>query len=119
MAAPAGFPSRPKELAVSTLQANKDHQYALRVYTERLESELATVDKLLVCLVHFSLYCRCLDISCPQNSADVVDHQDDEPELDVGGFMQVVGSSKAIGPISAGDFLSPVSSRLIVPVPNL
>lgn len=31
-----------------TLQANKDHQYALKVYTERLEAELASVDKLIV-----------------------------------------------------------------------
>ena len=30
------------------LQANKDHQYALKVYTERLEAELASVDKLIV-----------------------------------------------------------------------
>lgn len=38
-----------KELAQKALQANKDHQYALRVYTERLESELKKIDKLLVC----------------------------------------------------------------------
>ena len=29
-------------------QANKDHQYALKVYTERLEAELESVEKLLV-----------------------------------------------------------------------
>ena len=37
------------EIAQKTLQANKDHQYALKVYTERLESELRIIDKLLVC----------------------------------------------------------------------
>ena len=37
-----------KEVAKQALQANKDHQYALKVYTERLEAELQTIDKLLV-----------------------------------------------------------------------
>lgn len=37
-----------KELSHKTLLANKDHQYALQVYTERLEAELETVDKFLV-----------------------------------------------------------------------
>ena len=38
---------RLKDLGQKVLLANKDHQYALRVYTERLEAELETVDKLL------------------------------------------------------------------------
>ena len=38
-----------KELAQKALQANKEHQYALKLYTERLEAELEAVDKLLVC----------------------------------------------------------------------
>jgi hypothetical protein len=37
-----------KETAQKALQANKEHQYALKVYTERLETELRTIDKLLV-----------------------------------------------------------------------
>lgn len=37
-----------KELSQRAMSANKDHQYALKVYTERLQSELETVDKLLV-----------------------------------------------------------------------
>lgn len=41
-------PEFSKELAQKALQANKDHQYALKVYTERLEAELEAVDKLLV-----------------------------------------------------------------------
>ena len=32
----------------AAIQTNKDHQYALKVYTERLEAELATAEKLLV-----------------------------------------------------------------------
>jgi len=37
-----------KDIIQSTVQLNKDHQYALNVYTERLEAELEAVDKLLV-----------------------------------------------------------------------
>jgi len=37
-----------KGLAQKAAQANKDHQYALKVYTERLEAEIETVNKLLV-----------------------------------------------------------------------
>jgi hypothetical protein len=39
-----------KDIVQSAVQVNKDHQYALKVYTERLEAELEAVDKLLVCL---------------------------------------------------------------------
>ena len=46
--AAAPTPEVIKELAQRALQSNKDHQYALRVYTERLEAELEAVDKLLV-----------------------------------------------------------------------
>ena len=41
-------PDTVKDLVQKALQANKDHQYALTVYTERLEAELQAVDKLLV-----------------------------------------------------------------------
>ena len=41
-------PEAARELAQKALQANKDHQYALKIYTERLEAELDAVDKLLV-----------------------------------------------------------------------
>ncbi|KAF7790098.1 hypothetical protein EIP86_001048 [Pleurotus ostreatoroseus] len=40
-------PEAARELAQKALQANKDHQYALKIYTERLEAELDAVDKLL------------------------------------------------------------------------
>ena len=39
------------ELTQKVVQANKDHQYALKVYTERLEAELEAVDKFLVSYV--------------------------------------------------------------------
>jgi hypothetical protein len=41
-----------KDILQSAVQLNKDHQYALNVYTERLESELDAVDKLLVCFLY-------------------------------------------------------------------
>lgn len=53
-------PSRnPKDLVQPAVQANKEHQYALKVYTERLEAELEHLDKLLVgliCKIHVSPY---------------------------------------------------------------
>lgn len=48
MSSTAATPTTVKELTQEALQANKDHQYALKVYTERLEAELEAVDKLLV-----------------------------------------------------------------------
>jgi hypothetical protein len=48
MMATTGDVNSMKETAQKALQANKDHQYALKVYTERLETELRTIDKLLV-----------------------------------------------------------------------
>ena len=41
-----------RELSQKVMSANKDHQYALKVYTERLQSELDIVDKLLVSILH-------------------------------------------------------------------
>ncbi len=37
-----------KALVPAAVQANKEHQYALKVYTDRLETELKHLDKLLV-----------------------------------------------------------------------
>lgn len=42
-----------KDILQSAVQLNKDHQYALNVYTERLEAELGAVDKLLVGLSYW------------------------------------------------------------------
>ncbi|KAK7695622.1 hypothetical protein QCA50_000258 [Cerrena zonata] len=58
-------------------QANKDHQYALKVYTERLETELESVEKLL----------------------SIAEQSDDEPDVDAGGAIIVPDAVKAIGPV--------------------
>ena len=50
MSAASSTPTGVKELIRTSLQASKDHQYALKVYTERLEAELDAVDKLLASL---------------------------------------------------------------------
>lgn len=48
------FAHNMKEAAQGAIQANKDHQYSLKVYTERLEAELETVAKLLVSLIQLA-----------------------------------------------------------------
>lgn len=45
-----------RTVAQKVLQNNKDHQYALKVYTERLEAELQTVDKFLVRFVSLRVF---------------------------------------------------------------
>jgi hypothetical protein len=46
-----------KDIIQSAVQLNKDHQYALNVYAERLEAELEAVDKLLVSLAGLERGC--------------------------------------------------------------
>ncbi|KAH8113397.1 hypothetical protein DFH11DRAFT_1545076 [Phellopilus nigrolimitatus] len=58
----------------SALQANKDHQYALKVYTERLEAELNAVDKLI-------------------SAIDDDDDADDAPDM---GAVLVAGAVKPV-----------------------
>ncbi|KAI0269204.1 hypothetical protein BC834DRAFT_1016795, partial [Gloeopeniophorella convolvens] len=73
-----------KDISQSTVQVNKDHQYALKVYAERLEAELETVDKLL----------------------NVAELDEEESQPDIGGSIQVAGSSKPSGLLSSSDLLS-------------
>ncbi|KAG1780285.1 hypothetical protein EV702DRAFT_771758 [Suillus placidus] len=73
------------EAVREAVQANKDHQHALKVYTERLEAELQTVDKLL-------------------ETADA--NLDGEPDIDVGGSVLIPGSVKASGLLAPGELLS-------------
>ncbi|KAH7916774.1 hypothetical protein BJ138DRAFT_1052189 [Hygrophoropsis aurantiaca] len=81
----AQSPPTQKETAQKTIQANKEHQHALKVYTERLEAELATVDKLL----------------------DAVEADpDEEPEVNTGGYVLIPGSVKPAGFLNPGDFLA-------------
>ncbi|GJE84916.1 snRNA-activating protein complex subunit 4 [Phanerochaete sordida] len=77
MSSSSSTPPTAKDLTQEALQANKDHQYALKVYTERLEAELEAVDKLLA----------------------AAEAPDDEPEVDVGGHLEMSGAVKAAGPI--------------------
>jgi len=46
-----------KDIIQSAVQLNKDHQYALNVYAERLEAEVEAVDKLLVSLADLKRGC--------------------------------------------------------------
>ncbi|KAH9943120.1 uncharacterized protein BXZ73DRAFT_87524 [Epithele typhae] len=73
-------PSRiPEELIAPALQANKDHQYALKVYTERLEAELEHLDKLLA-------------------SADVSDNEEEEISIpNCGGSIALPGATRPRG----------------------
>ncbi|KAG1892762.1 Homeodomain-like protein [Suillus subluteus] len=73
------------EAVKEAIQANKDHQHALKVYTERLEAELQTVDKLL-------------------EPADA--NLDGEPDIDVGGSVLIPGSVKASGLLAPSELLS-------------
>ncbi|KAI9507697.1 Homeodomain-like protein [Russula earlei] len=73
-----------KDILQSAVQLNKDHQYALNVYTERLEAELAAVDKLL-------------------NAAE---YEEEESHLDIAGCIQVSGATRPMGLLSATDLLS-------------
>ncbi|KAG1753764.1 uncharacterized protein EDB91DRAFT_1215164 [Suillus paluster] len=73
------------ETVKEAVQANKDHQHALKVYTERLEAELHTVDKLL-------------------ETADA--DLDGEPDIDVGGYVLIPGSVKASGLLTPNELLS-------------
>ncbi|KAI0072080.1 hypothetical protein K474DRAFT_1729844 [Panus rudis PR-1116 ss-1] len=64
-----------------TLQSNKDHQYALKVHTERLEAELQSVEKLLVVFQSIS------------------ELPDDDVDVDAGGSIVVPDSVRASTPI--------------------
>lgn len=73
-----------KDTLQSAVQLNKEHQYALNVYTERLEIELEAVDKLLT-------------------AAEV---EEEDSHLDIAGCIQVAGASKPVGLLSSTELLS-------------
>ncbi|EPT02824.1 hypothetical protein FOMPIDRAFT_1117324 [Fomitopsis schrenkii] len=68
------------------LQANKDHQYALRIYSERIDAELESLNKLLA-------------------AADVSDTEEDTLELNTGGWVVIPDATDAIAPVSPVDLL--------------
>ncbi|KAI0040698.1 hypothetical protein FA95DRAFT_1566185 [Auriscalpium vulgare] len=70
-----------KDLAQSAAHFNKEHQYSLKVYAERLEAELRLVDKFLA----------------------VAEVEEDESTLEVAGFIEVPGVEKAVGLLSGSD----------------
>ncbi|KAF8484987.1 hypothetical protein DFH94DRAFT_257254 [Russula ochroleuca] len=76
-----------KDILQSAVQLNKDHQYALNVYTERLETELEAVDKLLT----------------------AAELEEEELHLDIAGSIQVAGARKPLGLLSSTDLLSEYS----------
>ncbi|KAH9062119.1 hypothetical protein EDB87DRAFT_1609423 [Lactarius vividus] len=73
-----------KDIVLSSVQVNKDHQFALKVYTERLEAELEAVDKLL----------------------SAAEYDEEDSHLDIAGCIQVTGASKPSGLLSATELLS-------------
>ncbi|KAH9179932.1 hypothetical protein EDB89DRAFT_1923961 [Lactarius sanguifluus] len=73
-----------KDIVLSAVQVNKDHQFALKVYTERLEAELEAVDKLL----------------------SAAEYDEEESHLDIAGCIQVTGASKPSGLLSATELVS-------------
>ncbi|KIK95648.1 hypothetical protein PAXRUDRAFT_368727 [Paxillus rubicundulus Ve08.2h10] len=77
------------DLVQQAIEANKEHQHALKVYTKRLEAELETINKLI-------------------DAVDVAE-LDDEPDLDVGGSVVIPGCVRASAPIAAKELLSPGS----------
>ncbi|KAI0650090.1 hypothetical protein C8Q79DRAFT_1006389 [Trametes meyenii] len=66
-----------KDLVQPAVQANKEHQYALKVYTERLEAELEHLDKLL--------------------AAAEVSENDEEDSIDNNGNVIIPGASRPRG----------------------
>ncbi|GBE79411.1 hypothetical protein BKA93DRAFT_830458 [Sparassis latifolia] len=75
-----------KGLAQRAVQVNKEHQYALKVYTERVEAELQTIDKLLAV-------------------AELSEHED-ELEVNAGGDVVIPNSVKATGMVLLSDLLA-------------
>ncbi|PIL36826.1 transcription factor [Ganoderma sinense ZZ0214-1] len=72
----AGPSKNPGDLVQPAVQANKEHQYALKVYTERLEAELEHLDKLLA-------------------ATEVSDDDEEEvPVVNSGGTVFIPGAAK-------------------------
>ncbi|KAH9938455.1 uncharacterized protein B0H18DRAFT_967262 [Fomitopsis serialis] len=68
------------------LQANKDHQYALRIYSERIDAELESLNKLLA-------------------AADVSDTEEDILEVNSGGWVTIPNAVDAVAPLLSSELL--------------
>ncbi|KAH9853690.1 hypothetical protein C2E23DRAFT_915021 [Lenzites betulinus] len=85
----AGTSTSAKALVQPTVQANKEHQYALKVYTERLEAELEHLDKLLT-------------------AAEVSDNEEDD-YANAGGSVSIPGAARPKSIIPLSDLISETS----------
>lgn len=91
-----------KDILQLAVQLNKDHQYALNVYTERLEAELEAVDKLLVCFLYLK------EILITQTFKPAAEVEEEDSYFDIAGCVKVAGASKPMGLLSSTDLLSQV-----------
>lgn len=91
-----------KDILQSAVQLNKDHQYALNVYTERLEAELEAVDKLLVCFFILE------EIVIAQTFKPIAEVEEEDSQFNIAGRIQVAGACKPMGLLSSTDMLSEV-----------
>ncbi|KAI0316986.1 hypothetical protein OF83DRAFT_1172384 [Amylostereum chailletii] len=73
-----------KELAQNTLQSNREHQYAVKVYSERLEAELEAVDKLI-------------------DAAEV--DEDEESSLHLAGALHIEGAERPMGLLTGAELI--------------
>ncbi|EIN10338.1 hypothetical protein PUNSTDRAFT_132431 [Punctularia strigosozonata HHB-11173 SS5] len=85
--ATGGHSAHPHALLQQVLQANSDHQYAIKVYTQRLEAEIAHVDKLL-------------------DAAEPPDLEEEATEIDSIGQVVIGGSKKPVSILSQAALLS-------------
>ncbi|KZT72656.1 hypothetical protein DAEQUDRAFT_804840 [Daedalea quercina L-15889] len=72
------------------LQANKDHQYALRIYSERIDAELESLNKLLA-------------------AADVSDTEEDTLEVNSGGWVVIPNAVDATVLVPSAELLNEAS----------
>ncbi|CCM02807.1 uncharacterized protein FIBRA_04918 [Fibroporia radiculosa] len=80
------FQPHPRDMVQKVVQANREHQNALKVYAERIEAELEGVSKLL--------------------AAAEVSENEDELDINAGGTVVIPESVKATGPVSSNDLLA-------------
>src|ERR1700731_3191668 len=96
-----------KELTQTAIQANKNHQSALKAHIELLEAELRHVDKLLVA-TSFPLFLARPNTHNPAPNCVDAAEEEGEPELDVGGYVLVPGALRATTLVSSRDLVSQV-----------
>ncbi|KAI0824611.1 hypothetical protein BC628DRAFT_1537943 [Trametes gibbosa] len=85
----AGTSTSAKPLVQPAVQANKEHQYALKVYTERLEAELEHLDRLLT-------------------AAGVSDNEEDDI-TNAGGSVTIPGAARPKSILPPSDLISETS----------